>query len=312
MIEEILKLPKNEEVLQTGLRLIGILKALYDNNLTKNEIKSYLVNNYNLKLSDETLKLDINTLIKVGFKIKRGNKGNGFKIHLDKNFSFLKFNKSEICFIEAIKNFTLDNSDFEAIFNLKNFIKKITPCLPDIYKNQINDFKFFGILNEKIIDTIKYAIENKKVCKIIYNIQENGKTEFKILPEKIFIINGKLYFSSYEEYQTKEITFRFDNILSVQIMEEANIKKFFNYKPLKIQKTSYKIAKEFYKNHFLNSNEEIIAEDENFYEIQINETSDFFITQRITTLGTNCISLNNIKIKNDIIKNLKETLEVYK
>lgn len=302
---------KKSDYLQTGFRLIKILEALYKNDLSKNEIKKYLQLECGFELSDETLKLDINTLIKAGFKIKRGTKSNSFKIHLDKNFTMLQLTEDDAYILKTAKDFVLDNLCADEIFKLKSFYQKLAPFIKEDYQALVFDFRFFDMVNEKIFEMLKKAVCDEEICSILYNSPEWGKKEYKILPKNISVVNGKLYLTSYEEYKTEQTTFRFDNILSVKKLENENITNFTRYKKYLQPKTCYKVSKNFYENSPIEGNEKVVFENENFVEIEVDEINDLFIVQKLITLGENCIDISNFKVKNKTLKHLKETLELY-
>ena len=300
---------KNNQTLKTGFRLIKILEALSEKDLTKNEIKEWFQKNHNINFSDETLKLDINTLIKKGFKIKRGHKGNGFKLHLDKDFTTVKLTKEETALLCAIKDFVLDKGKTKDIFDLKHVYQTITPFIREEFEPAFLNFKFFNTINEKIEKTLQEAINDKQYCTIIYNSSEGVKKEADIFPQKIIIINEKPYLTCFAEEKRKDTTFRLDNIISV--------KKFLkkspaHYKTQRLLKTRYKILNEDYEITPIENNERVIYQNLENKIIEINMDSEFFIVQRLITLGEKCRKINNPKIKKAVLKSLEATLELYK
>ena len=300
---------KNNQTLKTGFRLIKILEALSEKDLTKNEIKEWFQKNHDINFSDETLKLDINTLIKRGFKIKRGHKGNGFKLHLDKDFATIKLTKEETSFLCSIKDFILDKGKTEDIFNLKHIYETVLPFIREEFEPAFLNFKFFNAINEKIEKTLQEAIGDNQCCTIIYNSSEGIKKEADVIPRKITIINDKPYLDCFVKEKEEDATFRLDNIISVKKFLK---KSFSKNKIQRLLKTNYKISNDDYEIFPVENNEKIIYENAENKTIEINLDSEFFIVQRLITLGEKCRKINNPKIKKAVLKNLEATLELYK
>lgn len=298
---------KKDAMLQTGFRLIGILEALYEEDRAKSEIKDRLWQKYGIgNFSDETLKLDINSLIKAGFKIKRGTRKNGYKIHLDKNFVMMKLSHEDVCLLNAIKETVFEFGDYKKVLKLKSFYKKLSDFVCDEYRFELSDFKFFNSVNDKIIEALNDAIENNSFCVVIYNSSVGGNKEAEIFPEKIFMRNDKLYLSCYLKSGKTKIVFRTDNIKSVAMTEkrketEENADK----------KVKYVISKSFYENNPVENFENPFNFGKKQVEIETSGEHDFFTVQRLITLGEDCLNINDVKIKEKILKSLKESLELY-
>ena len=284
---------KNDRMLLTGFRLLAILKLLYEKDLQKKEIIDCLKKEFNISVSDETLKLDLNTLIKAGYKIKRGHKGNNYKLKLDKNFIMLRFTDSQSAFFSLLKDFALENLEYSEIYALKSFYNKLKNYFNENDFSKINNFGFFDIVQE--------------TCDIIYSSPQKGVVKLVTRLKKLNIKNNKLYVRCSNNYEDGEMLLRADNIKQVSKSEEK-------YRELKTdtKKTRYKISKEYFKTHPLENIEKIVGSDKNTLEIELLETNNLFNAQRIISLGTNCISVNNDIIKERIIKNLDLALELYK
>ena len=298
---------KNDRMLLTGFRLLAILKLLYEKDLQKKEIIDCLKKEFNISVSDETLKLDLNTLKKAGYKIKRGHKGNNYKLKLDKNFIMLKFTDSQSAFFSLLKDFALENLEYSEIYALNSFYNRLKNYFNENDFSKINNFGFFDVVNEKLIITINHFIQSQETCDIIYSSPQKGVVKLVTRLKKLDIKNNKLYVRCSNNYEDGEMLLRADNIKQVSKSEEK-------YRELKTdtKKTRYKISKEYFKTHPLENIEKIVGSDKNTLEIELLETNNFFNAQRIISLGTNCISVNNDIIKERIIKNLDLALELYK
>lgn len=297
---------KNITMLQTGYRQLAILSLLYEKNLSKAEIIENLYSKYGINLSKETFKLDINTLIEAGFKIKRGHKGNNYKISLDKNFTLLKFSEFDISFFSLIKEYLLEAGDFNDIYQLKKFYKKLLPFFQVDKQSLIMDFNFLNSVEDKILDALISFKKSQETCNLTYKSKDGQNKEKRGIIKDILVRNGKIYADCIFEDVNNNQTLRTDNITKAEKSETEMPNREF-----KIRKTKYLVKKEYFENYPLENNERIIGEDENAIEIELLENNPFFIVQRILTLGENCIKIKDEFIKNLVIKSINETLEIY-
>ncbi len=294
-----------EKFLLTGLRLLYILKLLSKGSFSKAEVLNYIkqetkIENY----STETLKLDINSLIKSGFEIERKGIRKNFKYELTKKPDFLKFSEEETEIFSFLKNAALEILDYKEILLVKNFFYENRNIF---YENgELLDFEGFNFVNEKIIEKIDDLIQKKLPAKIIYSTSIEGRKEFVGRMEKITVRNNKLYLSLYDDFIKNKITLRMDKIKNV---EEISYK--FNHQAVENKACRYLITKAFFENNPILKTEKVIKINENNVEIENFEENEFFIVQRLLMLGVNCIKIYDNKIKEKILNILNDTLGVY-
>ncbi len=299
---------RNRGILVTGLRLLAILQILQKGEVAKNEIADFITKEFCIKeFSKETLKLDINTLIASGFEIKRKGSGEGFRYLLNKKILFRKFNKEETEILGLIKEAALELSDYKQILFVKSFFEDIRECFPCDFSSEILDFGFYNRVNPIIVKKIETLIKDKKCCKIIYDSPSKGKREIGGIPDKIVKRNGKLYLNCYAKKYDGKITLRVDNIMSVEETDKIPEFEILYEKPVR-----YTVKKDYLENHPLLESEKIIKTGGKRVEIESDEEDEFFIIQRILSLGTNCLKIDNDKIKSKAAYYLKKTLENYR
>lgn len=302
---------QEKNVLMTGYRLLCILAVLYENDASKKDLMEFFSKKYKIKdISNETLKLDINTLIKAGFNLTRGNKTNNYKIHLEKDFVMQKLTNEDFLMLNVVKDSALDFLNYRQILNVRAFYKRISNYIYDDFNHNLYDFKFFNFINAKILKEIEKSIENKSFCVFIYDSPTKGKIEIDVYPEQIICRNNKIYISCYSKNFSGRVTFRADKIKAVKA-SKLKVKKKLVKKNEK-RKIRYKITKEYFKTHPLEKFEKVIKEENEKIEIETEEKDLFFVIQRLLTIGKNCSRLNNSKIKEKVLANLKDTLELYK
>ncbi len=290
----------------TGFRLIAVLISLFEKDLSKNEIIELLNKKYGFKnLSKETIKLDINTLIKAGFNITRGKRTNNYKYSLDKSFIKLKPDKNELLLLNSIKNTAFEFCGYDEILNLKSFFEKIP--FENAETSDLYNFKIFNSVNKEIVKELESAVKNNKTVSIIYNSPDKGETEMEFTPDKITFRNDKLYLEGISNIHDNYASLRADNIRKIIEIKD----KTKEIKTSDKKKTRYVITKSFYENNPPEEFEKAVKIDENEVEIEACNIDDFFVVQRILTLGKNCLKIKRKEIKQNVLKILNETLKEY-
>ncbi len=298
---------RNTHILRTGFRLVFILNMLFEGDYTKNEIIDKLQKSTGIKISKGTLKLDLNTLIETGCNIIHKNRDENYKISLaDKHLPFRIFNGEDYAILDMVKNVSLDFLGYKEIFALKKFYRKISDFFGEEYE-KIANFSSYDFINEKILCELETAIKKKVKGIIIYDSPSGKQFEYKVLPVAILKRGGKIYVECNGE-KNGILTLRVDNIKSFQKNKDL---KFDLLDGKQKRKVRYRVKKKYFKNNLLDNTEKIISEFDDTFLIETNEKDDFFIVQRILTLGENCTCIQNEKIKNDVIQVLKETLGKY-
>lgn len=299
---------KQERILLTGFRLIGILEVLYKKELTRADIINWFVEKQKIKsFSIETLKLDLNTLNKLGYKLDRIRKNTLNYLSFNQEIKMVMLDETEVIFMLAIKNLAMELLDYKEIFVLKKFFKKVSKFVQDEHKAQFNDFKFFNFVNEKIILILENAISNKKSCEILYDSPSKEKKKIEILPLQILTRNNKFYLKCYSKTHTGIVSYRIDNIKAVNILLKQEI-----FEEIKKPKERFVITKKYYDFGLLQKQENIVEENKKFLTIETDEENDFFLMQRIITMQKDCVGIKNKEIKEKILDSLKETMEIYK
>lgn len=299
---------KDKSILLTGLRLVGILKMLNKKASTRQEIMDWFNEEFKISpFSMETMKLDINTLLKLGYKIKKHRKNGQNYLSLDEEIIMLKLGEEDISFLVAVKNFALENLDYKDVFQLKEFYKQLSLYAKDEYKQYLLDFKCFNFANKKIIKNLQEVMDNKTICKILYSSPSNNKRQILIQPIRIFVKNNKFYLKCLTNEYSKKVSYRVDNILNVDKAEEK-----ISFIEEKEEKFVYAVKKKSFDNMFLEKDENVINKNSKEVFIETDEENDFFVAQRIISLQKNCTKVKDDKIKNKVIENLKEILELYK
>ena len=296
---------KKEKFLLTGLRLLYILKFLSEGACSKTKLLNYIKEKLKLEsYSQETLKLDINSLIKSGFQLERKGKRENFRYELKEKPQFLKFNLEETEIFSFLKNEVMETFNFKEILEVRNFFysnKNLFLCCGELL-----DFEGFNYINEKIVEMSDDLIQKKLPAKIVYSSPIQGRKEFIGLLEKIIIRNKKLYLTLYSEFAENKITLRLDKIKNIEAIDQKINKK-------EKVKTSFKyaITKDFFENNPLLPTENAVIKNDFEVEIENFEEDDFFVVQRLLMLGKDCIKIYDEKIKEKVLKILKDTLGVY-
>ena len=124
--------------------------------------------------------------------------------------------------------------------------------------------------------------------------------------DKITVRNNKLYLSIYSDLTKNKITFRIDKIKNVENVNFEVCKT-----PILKKTYRYLITRNFFENNPILKTEKVLSIYEDFVEIENLEEDDFFVLQRLLTIGKNCIKIYDETIKEKILDILNSTLGVY-
>lgn len=292
----------------TGNRVLFILSLLLKGDISKDEIIKEINLNPELKpVSQDTIRLDINTLRDAGFKIE--NSGKNYKYRITWNPVKIKLQKSEINLLNKIKKSALELWDWKSVLDLYKFFKKIGNYIEDEKsKESLLNFRNFMHVDFKLLVELDYHCQNRNEIIIDYNSPKGEiiQIHLKCLEINLNHDTQKLHlyckFPGYEDISY----LRLDKILRIiKVVKEKTISD-----PV-INTCFYKLKKTGLKNFNLNENEKIISDDNDFLTIEVKMKNKFHLIQRLMTLGEDAVC-DNKEIKEEILSNLLKTKEIYK
>ena len=292
----------------TGFRVLFLLDLLLRAPIKKDDIIEELSKNpYVSNVSNETVRLDLNTLKSAGFEIENLGKEKDYKYRI--NWSPIKFSitKKELRVLTQTKDAVLKLSNPDFIIKLYRLFEKVSKVIDD--ENavfELLNFRYF--LDFQILKELNVLIKRKKEVVLLYNSPNSGLKEIQI-KLKSFKYNGsKLHLTGTSSNYPDNTVLRADNIVKiVKILgkKETSIKTAH-------KKTVFKINPKCLKNMSLLEEEKILKETKHYIEIELKSDNDFMIVQRLLSFGDDLISIKNKDIKEKYLEALKNIFEPYK
>lgn len=292
----------------TGFKALLLFSLLAESPKTYQEIRECFENHPYLKesISIDTLRVYINSLERIGCKIKRLKKTEGSKYVLLSNPFELKITDEQIQSIAKIYKSISKNIEVEDLLYLENFFYKLANIIKnEKYTETLNKISLFNNIDKNMLNQLIEACKNKYTLIINYNSQSSTIKNIELKANKLEFTNSKLYLygvsSNYKNYSS----FLVSKILSIPAIKlKSDIQE--NEQLEVTYKTNIP------KNElFLQENEEIISQDNEYTTIKIKNSNKFFITQRILSYGDQCEVLSPCSYKQEIIDTLKQMQETY-
>ena len=293
----------------SGFKSLLIFSMLTQSPKSYEEIREEIEKNEYLKekVSIDTIRIYINSLRSAGCKIDCVKQGRTNKYFINSNPFELKITdnqvKSIIKVYEAIAK-SIDISDFMA---LQNFFNKIAKYITnEDLKNKLINLSPFNNINSDIINDLVNYIGKNITIKVLYYSKISGEKNINIIPDKLSIVNGKLYLSGYNlEYKN------YSEFLVSDIKKIISI----DLKPITMPDNLLVVRYEYYKEDHIKfeplENEKIIEENEDKIIIDISSQNKFMITQRILSFANKCCVISPQNYKDEIINCLKRMKENY-
>jgi hypothetical protein len=273
---------KSLNISLTAYRAIKILKILIEKPCSQKEIIDYLKSDELTcrSISDDTLRITINSLKNVGCIISRPCRSNSYKYVLQKHPFGIKFTTNEIKILYQIREQFLQQSNWKFVMELNNLYDNIF-CEDENEKDLINKNRPFSKIKEKILEDLKQNRLEKKSILMTYQTSINKVGIIDIVTERIFCENRKLYLMAWYPKRKKFAYFNLEKIQTIH-----------SIKPYKKDKNSpqialYKVLGDEVLTFKCNSDEKIIKRTSEYIIVETIVESEFKFFQRILSFGVN-------------------------
>ena len=293
----------------TGIRSLALFGLLVKAPVSLDEIRKAFIE-YNImdsSNSDDILRIDINTLRKMGCVISRADHRTNNKYVLIEHPFKLDISNEEVSVVKRAFNKIKENADLSLLLLYDNLFKKIAPY---ISSNEVKEC-LLGISPLKkysleILDELKKACDRKNVIKLIYKTPTvNEESEKEIIADYIKLQNDKLYLYGLDKGSNQPVYLNIKRIL--KILSTGNCEEKQTTEP-----TTVRFMLKEFGVMGLTDSEEIESGDESTgFIIRGQYHNRFFATQRILSFGSKCTILEPEDFKQDIIEILKKMREVY-
>ena len=132
----------------------------------------------------------------------------------------------------------------------------------------------------------------------------NNESRKEINAQKVVFQNDKVYLYGYDLEKQDSIILNIKRIRSI----EGRRPQDENLEP-KLKKVKFLLKGS--RTEDLLENEQIIETKENGYIIEGKYYTDFIATQRVLSLGANCVVLEPVEFRNSVVNKIKEMRKIY-
>lgn len=301
---------KNElnQISLTGTRSIVLIGLLIAAPRSLKEIRETFLslNLIDINHSDDSLRIDINTIKSMGCELSRPTPSNSYKYELlDHPFS-LKITDEDIRYFKKVYNRLKADANIGLLLEYDELINKIAR---HIYNTEMKE-KFIGISAFKYFNTdfIKELIndcKNEKTLEIIYHKPPTNK-EYKkeVIAQKLVFNNDQVYLHCYDKSIQKSIVLNAKRILKI-------LSRTIKGGAPDIKTVQIKFILNDFNVDLLNDEEIIVGTTNDGYIVEGSYYNEFLALQRILSFGSNCIVIEPIDFKEKVISKLKEMRNVY-
>lgn len=293
----------------TGFRALMIFSLLLEGPKSYDEIGEYFRNHPYLKkdsISQDTLRVYINSLKMAGCEITKTKRAEGSKLVLVSHPFELQISKEQVAALKKVYQSIVKVMDVEELIAMDKFFKKIATKTNN--ENFILNYEKVSLLNNINIDIMKELIDCCKIkaqIVIKYNSPKSGTKDIELISDKIAFDNNKLYlYGTSLEYK------QYSYYLVSRILKITDIRMQRTTEEIKPTQIGYEIflPKEEIR---LADNEKIISSDKNRTVIEVTASNLFPVKQRILHYANECRVLYPQSFKDEIIKTLKQMREDY-
>jgi len=293
----------------TGIRSLILLKLLIEAPRSLEDIRKAFIK-YNIMLdknSDDILRIDINTLRKIGCDISRADHRTNNKYVLINHPFKIDINNDEVNVVKRVFNKIKENADISTLTLYDNLFKKIaTHIADDKVRESLLGISPLKKYSSQILDELRTVCDQKTVVKLVYKTPTtNTETEKEIFADNIKLQNDKLYLYGVDKQSNQPVYLNIKRILRIISKYESD--ELYTTQPVVVR---FKLTE--FGVLGLTDDEKIESGDKsNGFVICGKYHNRFIAVQRILSFGAKCTIIEPEDFKEHIIQVLKKMKEVY-
>ena len=295
----------------TAYRAIKILKLLLEKPCSSSEILDCLSQDEITEraLSDDTLRLTLNSLNSVGCKIARPTLANNYKyVLLSHPFKF-NITKTQVKILLKIRQNFLNSNEWKKVIEINDLFDKIANFAGD--EEILNLFchkKPFAKINKTVLEYFVNDRLSKKEVLLAYNTNSKKREIINIKADYIFCENGKLYImgwypkrNCYSYFNAEKIS-EIYSVKSIPKTQKDEVREKY---------VIYSVSGDAVKSFTAVEDEEVLMKNKNQTVVKASVKSEFKIIQRLLSFGRNFNVIEPSEIKVKLAEKLRKIREMY-
>ncbi|MBQ2644807.1 WYL domain-containing protein [bacterium] len=294
----------------TGYRAIKILIMLIDKPCSHLEIINALKEDEITKksVSDDTLRITLNSLKTVGCDISRPSPKNNYKYILNSHPFNIKFSQKQISVLIKIRKEFLNKKDWKKVIEINDLYDKLANISNDEEtKNLLNYQRPFLKIKQDILKILKTENLEKKEIIFTYNTTPKKTEVINVRTDSVFCDSGRIYILGWYYKRQSYSYFNAEKILAIHdikpISDKSNHQEF--------SKAIFKVFGEDIKTFICSPNEKIIFKNKEYMLVESLVKSEFRFFQQLLSLGSNFELLEPLDLKQKLANKISKMLERY-
>ena len=295
----------------TGFKSLLLFSLLRREAKTYDEMKEFFRNNEYLKeeLSEDTLRVYLTSLKRVGCVISRKSTPNGSKFKIISHPYEFKIIENQIKAIIKIYRILVETASVRDILYFDNFVLKISEQIESVeLKDAIEKVSLFKNINKKLLDNLIKCSNKKEQIKLLYDSPKSGVKEISMITDTVKVKKNNVYLYGVNlEYSQESalLVSRIKKIVKVVPKREKTPVE------LNVVTVGYELST-LTPNIKLEDNETIAEVKEDSVIIEAQTTNLFMMKRRILEFGPLCTVLYPEDFRRDILDTLKTMQEEYR
>lgn len=290
----------------TAYRAIKILKLLMDSPRSNAEIIEIL-KNYEItskSVSDDTIRMSINSLKSVGCVIARPCQANGYKYVLTSHPFKISITKQQIKILLKLRQYFLNKNDWKKVLDINRLYDKIIYLVNnDDITDLLSYNKPFIRVRQDILDILEKEDLKKKEIVLTYNTSSKKTEIINIRSEYVFCEAERLYIMGWYYKRNNYAYFNVEKISEIHSIKPTNT----NSASLpEEQKVLYKVSGYSLKMFTPLEDETIILQNKKHILVEAVMRSEFKTIQRLLSFGSDFELIEHAELKQKIAEKLKK------
>ena len=304
-MEKLEKLTFNtRQICLTAYKGLFLLKHLIAKPLNKEEIIALFKNDDFIpqNISQENIRLIINTLKELGCVISKPEIKNNYKYELLKTPFCLNLSKEEVVLINKFRKNFIENVDLDTVLGLNSLINIICFLIENSHtKETLQNQNELPEIKLSLIEKLKQCCKNKSTVIFEY-----------ISGKKISILEMQTSFLKYEKGRLYIWGFssKYNDFSYLRVDKIKNF-KVINNESKGIENNTIIRYRLFNTDYFLENNEVFVEKKDNELIIDYYVENNFKAIQKFLEFGDNCKIISPNSFKSELIQTIRVIRRTY-
>ena len=291
----------------TGFKSILIFTMLVDRPMSYTDIQEALYENEYLReiVSIDTIRIYLNTLMSLGCHLKRRVKSGITYFSIDKHPFELNISNAQAKSIIKLYKAICKSISLSDLMVLHSFFTKMAPYISksDKLRKRFENLSPTSNIKEQMIYDLTAAIENNTEITIYYNAPRTGKKYINIVPDKLIVLDSRLYVCGISKEYDNYARFMVNKIIEITDVKTKNPND-----DASLYSVMYEITGVLPE---LSNEETVLKQDNQTAIVRMTSKNKFDIIQRVLFYSNQCKVLYPESFKNEIVQCLNNMRKIY-